>query len=97
MHALIQEKADKADLTALHELKSNKMDTENTMKGIEVLHKQLQHLNVLFVEIIKLNTNKLGDSKQSKVNKELFVLQQAQTVCQWVLNFDPYNVCQQDF
>lgn len=67
------------------------------MKGIEVLHKQLQHLNVLFVEIIKLNTNKLGDSKQSKVNKELFVLQQAQTVCQWVLNFDPYNVCQQDF
>ena len=39
VRTLINSKADKKDLDSLNDLKSNKFDTEQTMKGIDILHK----------------------------------------------------------
>ena len=40
----------KKDLVILNDIKSNKHDTEQIMRGVDILHKQLSHLIVLFVE-----------------------------------------------
>ena len=35
------------------DIKSNKVDTEAAMKGIDVLHKQVEHILMLTVEMLK--------------------------------------------
>ena len=50
---LIANKADKSDLHTLENQKSNKTDTEQSMKCADIMHKQITHIIVLFIEIIK--------------------------------------------
>lgn len=38
-------------------MKSNKLDTDIAMKGIDILHKQVTHVVVLVIELIKLTMN----------------------------------------
>jgi hypothetical protein len=50
-------KVDKVELEAVANLKSNKRDTDVALKGIDILHKQVTHLVVLVVELVKLVMN----------------------------------------
>ena len=50
-------KVDKVELEAVINMKSNKHDTDVAMKGIDILHKQVTHLVVLVVELVKLVMN----------------------------------------
>jgi len=52
MHNLIK-KANLSDLQTLNDLKSNKIDTEQTMICVDILHKQITHLIVLLIETMK--------------------------------------------
>ncbi len=45
------------ELEAVANLKSNKRDTDVALKGIDILHKQVTHLVVLVVELVKLVMN----------------------------------------
>lgn len=46
-------KADIKDLMAMNEMKSNKFDMEILMRCIDIQHKQITHLVVLFTESMK--------------------------------------------
>jgi hypothetical protein len=52
MHNLVK-KANLSDLQTLNDLKSNKVDTEQTMICVDILHKQITHLIVLLIEAMK--------------------------------------------
>jgi hypothetical protein len=60
----IEAKADKADLIEINNLKSNKMDTENTLRWIDLLHKQIKHIAVLLVEGTKSLLKNPNETKQ---------------------------------
>ena len=90
---IMMSKVDKVDLEAVIDTKSNKMDTDIAMKGLDIVHKQVTHLVVLIVELIKSCMNSLSiynDSDKTKHHKNLmYILQQAVNVCRWINDFDP--------
>jgi len=93
MKKLMMSKVDRVDLDAVIDLKSNKSDTDLAMKGIDIMHKQVTHMIVLLVELIKSVMNTLSihnDSDKTKNHKNLlYILQQAVNVCRWINEFDP--------
>lgn len=68
------QKADRKDIDALNDLKSNKVDTESTMKSIDILHKQITHVIVLFIESVKASIKNNVDNKKSVQKKRMYVL-----------------------
>ena len=52
---MISSKVDRDELTVLYDLKSNKLDMEMTMKSVDIVHKQVKHLVVILVEIMRLS------------------------------------------
>jgi len=52
---MIKNKADMTDLKHVMDIKANKVDTENNMRCIDILHKQIEHVIVLLVEFLKTN------------------------------------------
>ena len=46
-------KARQDDLDELKQNKANKTDSENQMKAIDILHRQIQHLIILLIEVVK--------------------------------------------
>ena len=56
-------KVDRDELTALYDLKSNKLDTEMTMKSVDIVHKQIKHLVVILVEIMRLSVTAQSETK----------------------------------
>ena len=62
-------KADKNDLEKIHEIKTNKEDTENMMDLIVEMNQQIQHTVVLLNETLRLNLQKPSDTKLSKENR----------------------------
>ena len=85
-------KVDRDELTALYDLKSNKLDTEMTMKSVDIVHKQIKHLVVILVEIMRLSVTAQSETKQSKLNKKMYLLQQSISIGQWINEFDPENI-----
>ena len=93
---MLMSKVDQVDLEAVINMKSNKADTDVAMKGLDIVHKQVTHMIVLVVELIKSCMNSLSvhnDSDKTKHHKNLmYILQQAVNVCRWINDFDPQNV-----
>ena len=87
MRQLLGVKADKWEVEAMAEAKSNKADTELLMRDVDIMHKQMTHVAVLLIEIFKL----LEEKKAAK-----YLLEQAVTVCRWVHEFDPQHLNNQD-
>lgn len=90
---MLMSKVDKVDLEMVIDMKSNKTDTDLAMKGLDIVHKQVTHMIVLVVELIKSSMNSLSihnDSDKTKHHKNLmYILQQAVHVCRWINDFDP--------
>lgn len=59
-------KADQNDLEKLHELKTNKEDTENMMDLIIEMNRILQHVIVMLNETLKINLIKANDTRLAK-------------------------------
>lgn len=55
IHNMIKNKADISDLQHMMDVKSNKIDMENNMRCVDILHRQIEHVVVLMVELIKTN------------------------------------------
>jgi len=64
IQTMLKDKADKADLNHLLDIKSNKVDTESNMRSIDIIHKQVTHIIVLLVEFLKTN---ITSAKESEV------------------------------
>ena len=82
-------KADQTELQALFEMKTNKVDTEQVMNSQIVLSRQMKHLAVLFIESVKVQLAGALESQLNKNSKRQFILQQANALAKWVLQFDP--------
>lgn len=81
---------------ALNDIKTNKVDTEQAMRGIDILHMHIKHILVLFIELGKTIVNQQKESQVSIQGKRLFVLEQSQRVQNWVNTFEPQNVNAKD-
>jgi len=97
---ILMQKVDKQEVEAMIDLKSNKTDTDMAMKALDIVHKQITHMIVLVIEMVKGQMNALSivnDSDKTKHHKNLmFLLSQAVNVCRWVNEFDPQNVNSED-
>ena len=81
---MLRNKADKSDVTHLMDIKSNKIDTENTMRSIDIMHKQITHIIVLLVEFLKTNVKGSKESEVKIQGKRMYILQNAMKVVNWV-------------
>ena len=77
------------DFRNLMDIKSNKVDTENNMRNIDILHKQVTHIIVLLVEFLKTNVHQQKESTTKIQSKRMFILQNAMKVVNWINKFDP--------
>ena len=76
---MLMSKVDQVDLEAVINMKSNKADTDIAMKGLDIVHKQVTHMIVLVVELIKSCMNSLSihnDSDKTKHHKNLMYILQ---------------------
>ena len=62
-------KADQNDLEKLHEMKSNKVDTENLIDLILEMNRILQHIIVLQNETLRVNLIKANDTRLARENR----------------------------
>ena len=81
-------KADSDDLQKLHEIKTNKEDTENMIDLIIEMNRLVQHVIVLLSETLKINLIKANDTRQAKENKSHDLIIQVHALSQWALKFD---------
>ena len=85
-------KADKFDLNQIGNYKSNKVDTENNSKAIDIMHKQMRHLVIMMMENFRVQLETENLSTQTKINRMNVVLQQSLLLAKWVSKFDPENI-----
>ena len=88
----IDQKADKFDLNQIGNYKSNKIDTENNSKAIDIMHKQMRHLVIMMMENFRVQLETENLSTQTKINRMNVVLQQSLLLAKWVSKFDPENI-----
>ena len=62
-------KADQNDLEKLHELKTNKEDTDNMMDLIIEMNRIVQHIIVILNETLKVNLIKANDTRLARENR----------------------------
>lgn len=96
LRKILLTKVEKSELEAVIDMKSNKADTDMALKGLDIIHKQITHMIVLVIEMIKLSMTQMSlatDSDKTRHHKALmYTLQQAVNVCRWINDFDPQNV-----
>lgn len=62
---VLTKKADRSDLTSLLEIKSNKVDLEQTMNAVDTVYWQVQHVIVILVELLRSGVS----SAETKLSK----------------------------
>ena len=62
-------KADADDLQKLHQIKTNKEDSENMMELIIEMNRLIQHIIVILSETLKVNLIKANDTRLAKENR----------------------------
>ena len=50
---ILEQKVDIKQLNALNDVKTNKVDTEQLMRCVDIMHKQITHIMVLIIELGK--------------------------------------------
>ena len=50
---ILNSKANQRDIDLIKEMKTNKYDSDMQMKCVDIMHKQVTHMAVLLIEIIK--------------------------------------------
>lgn len=62
------------------------------MKALDIIHKQIAHISVVIIELIKGLISDKNETEVARQKKRNFLLNTAVKVCQWVNNFDPQNI-----
>jgi len=90
-------KADNREIQKLQDIKTNKEDTEMSMRNIDILHKQVTHIIVLLTELVKTNLQQKKESFASIQQRQMYILWQCMNVVNWVNLFNPQTVNTNDF
>ena len=85
-------KASQKDVEMLKTHKTNKQDTDMQMKSIDIMHRQVTHMSVLIIEILRQGIVTKTESETTKQQRQKFLLQQGCSVARWIAEFDPQNV-----
>ena len=91
----LDEKVSMGELRSMLSFKWNIQDIDTNMKATDILHKQIKHLSVMIVEILRNETAKYEqnqDSEQAKRNKYTMMLYQWLNIAQWIQRFNPENL-----
>ncbi|CDW74827.1 UNKNOWN [Stylonychia lemnae] len=88
----LESKADKVDVIEIRNTKSNKQDTENSIKWIELLHKYIKNVSVLQTEIAKQMQSSSTETEQQRISKVEFLIGQCQRINNWIFKFDLNNI-----
>ena len=59
------------------------------MKAIDIMHRMLNHISVLLLEVQKQMINEANETVAMQKTKRMFALEQIVNVVNWVHNFDP--------
>ena len=59
---LLSKKADLSQIKTILDIKTNKIDTEATMRSIDIMHKQITHMIVLLIEHVKTSLTQQKES-----------------------------------
>ena len=89
---MIEYKADKYLVSELSDAKANKIDTENNMKAIDIIHKQIRHLVIMLMENFRVQVDTDNATKHTKLNRMNNVLQQSLLLAKWIIRFNPENI-----
>lgn len=82
-------KANKDELERLAEQKTNKHDSDMQMKAIDIMHRMLNHLSVLLLEVQKQLINETNETAAQQKSKRMFAMEQIVNVVNWIHEFDP--------
>lgn len=96
--SIIKTKIDRNEVLSYLETKSNVHDAKITMDSIEILQKQLKHLCVITIEIIRQEVGKYTswkDTVLTKQNKWLTILYQSISIAKWINNFKNFDNLQE--
>lgn len=77
---MMNAKASKEDVEDMKLNKTNKTDSENQMKAIDIMHRQMEHLIVLLIEIARQLMNDQAESFAEKYTKRSYILNQCKKV-----------------
>ena len=58
----------------IKEMKTNKYDSDMQMKCVDIMHKQVTHMAVLLIEIIKQGIIQKTENETSKQQRQKFLL-----------------------
>ena len=65
---MLSSKIERTELEYVLDLKSNKVDTQSNMQAVDIIHKQIKHLTVLIIEILRkevMKFMKMPDNESS--------------------------------
>jgi hypothetical protein len=90
---LLAAKADKQEVKDMLVGKANKVDTEMSLRWVDLLHKMLNQITVLLSMKFKSSLEKVGgESIHEKKNKKVQLLHWALVISKWVESFDSQNI-----
>jgi len=92
MMNIIHSKASAKDIEALALSKANKVDTEQLLDSISIVHRQLKQALVLFIDSIKTELENPAESAAAKDNKQRYILTQLHFLARWAIGFDPMGL-----
>ena len=67
--SIIKRKASNSDVKHLHDIKTNKQDTESHMRNMVTMHKMLESVIVLLTESYRIGTDHKLQSETGKLSQ----------------------------
>ena len=88
---LIKSKIERSEVLSYLEVKSSKQDTQNTVNALDIMHRQLKHLCVIIIELLRQEVAKYtknGETEQALQNKCLTTMYQSISIAKWIDKLD---------
>ena len=90
--SIIKQKANQSEIAQLQKQKANKHDSEQQMRALDIMHRQMTHLSVLLLEVQKQMLNEQNETTAQLKSRRMFTLEQMVNVTNWIHDFNPQNV-----
>ena len=94
--AMVNSKADHQQILNLTAQKANKIDTQLSMRWIEIINRQLKQIVVLITEMLRFEVDKkqmnMFEGEQHIQHNKGFLFQQALMISQWINKFSTQQV-----
>ncbi|CAI2386826.1 unnamed protein product [Moneuplotes crassus] len=92
LSTILETKVEREELIHYLKTKSSTEQYDSTIKGLEVLHKQIKHLCVILVEFVRQEISKYNNSSTSvfeNKKKVMTIMDQTVSIAKWIDKFNP--------